>query len=120
MENNQRDEHIAMLNKMKEPNQSADFPVQGVTKDVKKGPLRWVMLSMACCFLLGSYYCYDIPGAIETRFKKDYDLTSFQYAFLYTIYSYPNCLLPLFGGVLLDKIGIRFGLILFTVVLTLG
>jgi len=28
--------------------------------------------------------------------------------------------LPLFGGILIDKIGIRLGLILFTVVLTIG
>ena len=59
-----------MLNKMKESKQSADFGDRAVTKDVKKGPLRWVMLSMACCFLLGSYYCYDIPGAIESSFRR--------------------------------------------------
>lgn len=78
------------------------------------------MLCMACCFLLGSYYCYDIPGAIESSFKREFNINSLQYSFLYTIYSYPNCILPLFGGIFLDKIGIRSGLVLFTVVLTLG
>jgi len=39
---------------------------------------------------------------------------------LYSIYSYPNCVLPLFGGIFLDAIGIRKGLILFTVILTIG
>lgn len=39
---------------------------------------------------------------------------------LYSIYSYPNCVLPLFGGIFLDAIGIRKGLILFTIILTIG
>jgi len=24
---------------------------------------------MACCFLLGSYYCYDNPGVIESQLE---------------------------------------------------
>lgn len=39
---------------------------------------------------------------------------------MYTVYSLPNMVLPLFGGVFLDKVGIRAGLILFTVILTFG
>jgi len=38
----------------------------------------------------------------------------------YSIYSYPNCILPLFGGIFLDAVGIRKGLILFTIILTIG
>lgn len=32
---------------------------------LEKTWIRWIMLLMACCFLLGSYYCFDIPGVIE-------------------------------------------------------
>lgn len=39
---------------------------------------------------------------------------------LYSVYSYPNMVLPAFGGIFLDKIGIRPGLLLFTTILTLG
>lgn len=39
---------------------------------------------------------------------------------LYTVYSIPNMVLPIFGGVFLDKIGMRPGLLLFTSILTLG
>ena len=35
-------------------------------------------------------------------------------------YTFPNMLLPLFGGIILDKIGMGTGLILFTSVLTIG
>jgi len=39
---------------------------------------------------------------------------------MYTIYSLPNMVLPLAGGIFLDKIGVRIGLLLFTLVLTIG
>ena len=78
------------------------------------------MLLMACCFLLGSYYCYDNPAVIETQLEKQFDITPTQWSLLYTVYSLPNMILPFFGGVMLDSIGMRFGLLLFTGVLTLG
>ena len=36
------------------------------------------------------------------------------------MYSLPNMILPIFGGVLIDKIGVRNGLILYTLVSTIG
>lgn len=48
------------------------------------------------------------------------DMSATEYAEQYTFYSYPNCVLPLFGGIFLDKIGVRKGLLLFTAVLTFG
>lgn len=39
---------------------------------------------------------------------------------LYTIYSLPNLILPILGGMLLDSLGIRTGLILFCSVLFCG
>jgi MFS family permease len=39
---------------------------------------------------------------------------------MYTVYSIPNVALPLFGGMFLDKIGIRVGLMLFTVTVLAG
>ena len=89
-------------------------------KDPRKTNLRWVLLFMACCFLLGSYYCYDNPGVIETQLEKQFNIDSTTWSLLYSVYSYPNMVLPFFGGVMLDKLGIRVGLILFTVVLTAG
>ena len=39
---------------------------------------------------------------------------------MYTVYSIPNFILPLIGGLLIDKVGMRFSLLLFTFVLTFG
>ena len=80
------------------------------------------MLFFGCCFLLGSYFCYDNPGPIEKTLESDpsLNLTSTQYSLLYSVYSYPNTVLPIFGGVFLDMIGLRLGILMFTGVLTAG
>lgn len=79
------------------------------------------MLVFGCIFLMGSYFCYDIPGVATKTFEgPPYNLSAFQVNLMYIVYSTPNTVLPLFGGVFLDVIGIRIGLLLFTTILTIG
>jgi len=37
-----------------------------------------------------------------------------------SVYSYPNVILPLIGGIFLDKIGIRLGLVVFAFTILVG
>ena len=61
-----------------------------------------------CIFLMGSYFCYDIPAvAFETFKGAPYDLTDLQINMMYIVYAAPNTVLPLLGGIFLDAIGIR-------------
>jgi len=70
---------------------------------------------------MGSYFCYDIPATATSTFEDSYyDLKPLQVNLMYIVYSVPNTVLPLFGGIFLDKIGIRIGLLMFTIVLTVG
>jgi len=39
---------------------------------------------------------------------------------LYSIYSFPNMILPLFGGFMVDKLGVRVGAFIFSLVLIFG
>lgn len=66
------------------------------------------MLFFACSFLMGSYFCYDNPGSIETTLEDDMKISTTQYSLLYSVYSYPNTVLPIFGGIFLDMIGLRY------------
>ena len=75
---------------------------------------------MACFFLLGSYYCYDIPAVIETQLEEQFKIEPTTWSLLYSVYSMPNMVMPLVGGVILDTIGVRFGLMFFATVLCLG
>jgi MFS family permease len=49
-----------------------------------------------------------------------FGINSFEYNLFYSVYSLPNCVLPLFGGYLVDKIGIRIGIVLFSSLIAAG
>ena len=88
---------------------------------VRQTSLRWLVLFFGTVFFMGSYFCYDNPAALKSKFTSDpFDLSETQFNALYTIYALPNMILPIFGGIFMDKLGFRFGLILFTVILTIG
>ena len=43
---------------------------------VRNTPLRWLMLSFGCFFLMGSYFCYDNPAALKSRLvEPPFDFT---------------------------------------------
>ena len=89
-------------------------------KTLKKSGMRWCMLFMSCAFLMGNYFVMDNPAILELSIEQDLNIKPTQYAMFYSFYSYPNIILPLVGGIMLDKIGVRLGLILFTVLVTMG
>ncbi len=68
---------------------------------------RWFMLVLACFMAFGSYFCYDNPQALNTSIKRKYSIGSSEYGLLYTVYSIPNIVLPFFGGIFIDRIGVR-------------
>ena len=82
--------------------------------------LRWLALGLSCLFVVPNYFCYDNPAAIETYIESELNLDSKQYGLLYSIYAIPNTILPLIGGLLLDKLGVRVCLIFFSLTLCLG
>jgi len=51
----------------------------------------------------GSYFCYDNPGALQDNFIADMDISTAQFAMLYSWYSWPNVVLCFVGGFLLDR-----------------
>lgn len=89
-------------------------------KNYRKTSIRWCMLAMACFYMVGSNFCYDNPGPLETQLEDQLKLDSTHFSLFYTVYSLPNMILPLLGGILLDSIGVRMGLIFFCAVLTCG
>lgn len=82
---------------------------------------RFNMMVCACLLTFGSYYCYDIPGAITNSMIAAYDITQLQYTLYYSVYSLPNVILPLCGGWIVDRVfGVRLGGILFCSLVLLG
>lgn len=109
-------------------------------------PARWIILFLASFVMFGNYvrrrpapprlaqrltrararlqYCYDNPAALFNNLRAEFGSRSpnFQEDFnwLYSIYSLPNLVLPLIGGVLCDRVGAYISLMLFTSFVLIG
>jgi len=103
--------------------------------------VRWLMLALLCASLVGNYYAYDGPTATQEQLAAHFypnanatssdddaggaaatDPSSFQFRYnlLYSVYSWPNIVLPFFGGYLCDRLGVRLMLVVFLLFITLG
>ncbi|KAK7197446.1 Major Facilitator Superfamily [Novymonas esmeraldas] len=92
--------------------------------------LRWYVLAVACFLTFGSYYIYDFPGSIgsgsgntiENYFTEHgMAYTESMNQYLYSVYAWPNTVLSVAGGLLIDKyIGLRRAMLLFTTLIFAG
>jgi hypothetical protein len=48
-----------------------------------------------------------MPGVIRQQIAETAHLSDTESSLMYTVYAYPNIVLPILGGVFLDKIGMR-------------
>eukprot|EP00591_Stephanopyxis_turris_P003617 CAMPEP_0195521622 /NCGR_PEP_ID=MMETSP0794_2-20130614/19064_1 /TAXON_ID=515487 /ORGANISM="Stephanopyxis turris, Strain CCMP 815" /LENGTH=617 /DNA_ID=CAMNT_0040651221 /DNA_START=15 /DNA_END=1868 /DNA_ORIENTATION=+ len=84
---------------------------------------RWLILFLVCIVLTGSYYSYDIPAALHQELD-DYMSpdTNYEVHFnlLYSVYSIPNIILPLFGGNIADRFGTSICVLIFASVVFIG
>ncbi|KAL1124000.1 hypothetical protein AAG570_001770 [Ranatra chinensis] len=74
------------------------------------------------CFLgFGSYFCYDNPGALQDVIIRDLSLSTTEFTYLYSSYSWPNFVLCFIGGFLIDRVfGIRLGTVIYAMIVVLG
>ena len=101
-----------------------------LVKRIKRSSLklRWVILVLAMLILLGTFYAYDIPAPLHQQLEDlMYDQnggnsSNFEVYFnlLYTVYSFPNIILPFIGGQYVDIYGAPFCLFIFTGVVWFG
>lgn len=84
---------------------------------------RWIILILSCLMLVGSYYCFDIPAALKSQIDdffgnpRDYETN---FSLLYSLYAFPNVILPFFGGYFVDRFGVRLCMLVFAALITLG
>jgi len=91
--------------------------------DKSQSKLRWVILTLGCLMMVGSYYCFDIPAALKTQiddYMGDEDDYELKFGLLYTLYAAPNVILPFFGGYLVDRFGVGMCLLLFSSLIAIG
>lgn len=88
-----------------------------------RSKMKYPALILACLLSIGSYFCYDNPSALESHLTDPngtFKLDHVSYSLLYSVYALPNTILPFFGGFLVDKMGVRLGIFIFSLLLTIG
>lgn len=89
--------------------------------DPSSAPHRYIALFLICLLGFGNYFCYDTPGALQLPIEDAMSVGTSEFTSLYALYSWPNVIMCLFGGLLIDKVlGTRLGAIVFLVILLIG
>ncbi|XP_075035608.1 lysosomal dipeptide transporter MFSD1-like [Mixophyes fleayi] len=110
----------------------------------ESGYYRFVVLFFNCLLTFGSYFCFDIPSVLQNQFQgnltctngshpnsthssnhssgcvEGLGMTPEQYNLLYAVYAWTNAVVVIVAGFLIDKLGNRFGLFLFSFLTVVG
>ncbi len=82
---------------------------------------RYLILFLVCIIKCIQNYIYEIPSGMESIIIQILQIDVARYSLLYTVYSLPNIILPLIGGLLVDRIvGIRPGILIFMSISLIG
>ncbi|KAL8175162.1 UNVERIFIED_CONTAM: hypothetical protein K2H54_014906, partial [Gekko kuhli] len=109
----------------------------------EKAYYRFLVLFFNCLLTFGSYFCFDIPSVLQDQFQgnltcpngthpngteqngtagcvEGLGMTPEEYNLLYAIYAWTNALVVIVAGFLIDKLGNRFGVFVFSFLTVLG
>lgn len=84
--------------------------------------MRWGAVLLISVVMFSSYYFYDVYSGIKSLLQAETGLSNADYGTMYGAYSFTNAflLMAFFGGIILDKLGIRKTGSLFITFLTIG
>jgi MFS family permease len=81
---------------------------------------RWLVLLLISLAMFGNYYIYDSISPLADVLKVQLGYSDTQIGLLNAIYSFPNILMVLIGGIIIDRIGTRKSVMLFTAIIMIG
>ncbi len=76
-----------------------------MTQDTRNWRVAWLMLALVSLATYGNYYVYDSIGPIADLLQRQRGFSDSQIGMLNAIYSLPNIVLLLVGGMLVDRYG---------------
>jgi MFS family permease len=82
--------------------------------------VRWLVLLFTGVAMFGNYYVYDSIAPLADILQSQLGFSSTQVGSLNAIYSLPNILMVLIGGVLVDRFGPRTATLGFTAICLVG
>ena len=96
------------------------IPATGGTKTPPPALWRWAVLIAISVAMFGNYYAYDSIGPVADSLQKILGFSDTQIGTLNAIYSFPNIIMVLIGGIIVDRYGARLSTFVFASVCTLG
>ncbi|MDP4282099.1 MAG: MFS transporter [Bacteroidota bacterium] len=90
---------------------------------LKKEPpalLRWIVLLFISLAMFGNYYIYDSISPLADVLKDQLKFTDSDLGLLQGIYSFPNIIMVLIGGLIIDRIGTKKASLIFSFFVLLG
>jgi len=95
-------------------------PVSRALRPPPPAGLRWLVLVLVSLALFGNYYAYDAIGPLADNLQRLLGYTDTQLGMLNAIYSLPNVAMVLVGGVVVDRLGARRAVVIFTAICLVG
>ena len=81
---------------------------------------RWAVLVFVSLAMFGNYYVYDCIAPVADLLSKQLGFSDSNIGLLQAIYSFPNLIMVLIGGYLVDRIGARKAIFLFGTTCLIG
>jgi MFS family permease len=92
----------------------------GAAKPPPTPAWRWAILVALSLAMFGNYYAYDAVGPVADSLQKILGFSDTQIGTLNAIYSLPNILMVLIGGIIVDRFGTRLSTLMFASVCAVG
>ena len=81
---------------------------------------RWSVLVAISVAMFGNYYVYDSIAPVADSLQRLLGYTDTQIGTLNAIYSLPNIVVVLIGGVIVDRFGTRLSTLIFAIICSIG
>jgi MFS family permease len=82
--------------------------------------VRWTVLVAISLAMFGNYYAYDAIAPVADLLQRALGFSDTQIGTLNAIYSFPNIVMVLIGGIIVDRFGTRRSTLAFAVVCAIG
>ena len=81
---------------------------------------RWAVLVAISLAMFGNYYAYDAVAPVADLLQRSLGFTDTQIGTLNAIYSFPNIIMVLVGGIIVDRFGTRTSTLIFAIICAIG